>query len=59
MVAGYFVYACLLLGKGLSAAASVPGNLLQGAVGLVAGLALFMVLEHSGARKALRLEGER
>ena len=59
MVAGYFVYACLLLGKGLSAAASVPGNLLQGAVGLAAGLALFMVLEHSGARKALRLEGER
>ena len=36
MVAGYFGYAALLLGKGIGAAASVPGNLVQGAVGLIA-----------------------
>ena len=48
MVAGYFGYASLLLGKGLAAAASIPGNLVQGAVGLAAGLALAAVLEHSG-----------
>ncbi len=38
MVAGYFGYAALLLGKGIGAAASVPGNLVQGAVGLVIAL---------------------
>lgn len=58
MVAGYFIYASLLLGKGLAAAASIPGNLIQGVFGLAAGLVLYMVLERSGARKALRLEGE-
>ena len=41
MVAGYFGYAALLLGKGIGAAASIPGNLVQGAVGLVAGFLLF------------------
>ena len=34
MVAGYFGYACLWLGKGLAAAASVPGNVVQGCFGL-------------------------
>ena len=43
MVAGYFGYAALLLGKGIGAAASVPGNLVQGAVGLVAGFLLMQV----------------
>ena len=38
MVAGYFGYAGLLLGKGIGAAASIPGNLVQGAMGLVIGL---------------------
>ena len=33
----------LLLGKGIGAAASVPGNLVQGAVGLVAGFLLLQV----------------
>ena len=32
MVAGYFGYSSLLLGKGLAAAASIPGNLVQGGV---------------------------
>lgn len=40
MVAGYFGYASLLLGKGLAAAASIPGNLVQAVFGLTAGLAL-------------------
>lgn len=57
MVAGYFVYACLLLGKGLSAAASVPGNLVQGTVGIAAAMALYLILEHSGARRLLQAGG--
>ena len=43
MVVGYFGYAGLLLGKGIGAAASIPGNLVQGAVGLVAGFLLMQV----------------
>ena len=43
MVVGYFGYAALLLGKGIGAAASVPDNLVQGAVGLVAGFLLLQV----------------
>ncbi len=43
MVAGYFGYAAVLLGNGLGAAASIPGNLAQGAVGLTAGLLLLQV----------------
>lgn len=50
MVAGYFGFAALFLGKGLPAAASIPGNLLQGAVGLVAGLLLLQ------AAKRVKLE---
>lgn len=45
MVAGYFGYAALLLGKGLGAAASVPGNLVQAAMGLLIGFLLFKVLQ--------------
>ena len=33
MVAGYFGYACLWLGKGLAAAASVPGKSFRGSLG--------------------------
>ena len=33
----------ILLGKGIGAAASIPGNLVQGAVGLVAGFLLMQV----------------
>ena len=40
MVTGYFLFACLLMGEGWAAMASVPGNLVQGAVGVAAGLAL-------------------
>ncbi len=44
MVAGYFGYACLWLGKGLAAAASIPGNIVQGAFGLAAAAALYTAL---------------
>lgn len=47
MVLGYFIYACLILGKGTAAALSIPGNLLQGAVGLVAAIALVVALRES------------
>lgn len=49
MVLGYFGYASLLLGKGLAAAASIPGNLVQGAFGIAAGIAVYAVLERSRA----------
>lgn len=45
MVIGYFLYSCLLLGKGLAASASIPGNLVQGAIGLVVALVLIRLLE--------------
>ena len=53
MVAGYFGYASLLLGKGLAAAASIPGNLVQGAAGLAAGLMLMAVMVRSQLTKKL------
>ena len=45
MVAGYFGYAALLLGKGLGTAASIPGNLVQAALGLLIGFLLLKVLQ--------------
>ena len=53
MVAGYFGYASLLLGKGLAAAASIPGNIFQGAVGLVVGVLLVTVLERAKVTEKL------
>ena len=40
MAAGYFGYSALLLGKGLAAALSIPGNLIQGAVGIIVAILL-------------------
>jgi len=45
MTAGYFGYTALLLQKGLGAALSIPGNLVQGCVGLVLSMALHHALE--------------
>lgn len=45
MVVGYFGYAALLLGKGLGAAASIPGNLVQATMGLLIGFLLLKVLQ--------------
>ena len=41
MVLGYFLFACLIMGKGLSAAASIPGNLVQGVFGVVLSSVLY------------------
>lgn len=49
MVAGYFGYACLWLGRGLAAAASIPGNLVQGAIGLALACAVYTLLGRSHA----------
>lgn len=49
MVVGYFFYASLLLGKGWAAAASIPGNLIQGLVGVVVSVVLMEVLVKSKA----------
>ena len=35
------------LGKGLAAAASIPGNLVQGVFGIAAGIAVYAVLDRS------------
>lgn len=45
MVLGYFAYASMLLGRGLGAAASIPGNVVQGVFGIVAGIVLLKVAE--------------
>lgn len=57
MVAGYFIYASLILGKGLAAASSVPSNLLQGAVGLVAAIALIAALRETKALDGVNTNG--
>lgn len=44
MVAGYFGYAALLLGKGFGAWASVPGNIVQGVFGMIVGVVVIQVL---------------
>lgn len=44
MVAGYFGYKALILGKGLAAAASIPNNLVQAAIGIVLSVLLYSAL---------------
>lgn len=49
MVAGYFLAAGMFLGKTWAAALeSVPGNLLQGVIGLILGVGIAMTLESTG-----------
>lgn len=48
MVLGYFAFAGLWLGNGLAAAASIPGNLVQAAFGLAAGILLAAALGRAG-----------
>ena len=54
MVGGYFVYESFVLGVGAAAVASVPFNLVQGAVGIVVSVTAAVVLEHSGILKRLK-----
>lgn len=44
MVVGYFGYAGLILGNGLSAALSIPGNLVQGGFGIVVSIVVYLAL---------------
>ena len=53
MVLGYFGYACLILGRGLAAAASIPGNLVQGVVGIAAASVVYALLERGHALEQL------
>lgn len=45
MILGYFGFACLLMGEGLGAAASIPGNAVQGVVGIFMALVLYPILK--------------
>ena len=51
MTAGYFLFSALLLGKGLAAALSVPGNLVQGTVAVVVSVALMEIMQKIGMLK--------
>lgn len=44
MVFGYFFYEAALLGYGLAAAASIPGNAVQALFGLILGVVLYQTL---------------
>jgi len=45
MVGGYFLYAALIFGEGLAAAASIPGNLTQAVFGIITGIVLTQALD--------------
>lgn len=47
MTAGYFGFSSLILGKGLAAALSIPGNLVQGAVGIAAGILMMQIIRRT------------
>lgn len=44
MILGYFGYASLLLGKGLAAAASIPGNVVQGVAGIISSVVVIEII---------------
>ena len=56
IVLGYFAYASMILGKGLAAAASIPGNIVQGIAGIAIGLALAVLLQKAKAPALSDLE---
>lgn len=60
MVAGYFAYAAIVRGKGLAAAASIPGNLAQGAAGIIVFMLCFVLFEkyHLKDRLLRRYSGD-
>ena len=49
LVGGYYLYASLWLGRGLAAAASIPGNLIQALFGLAAAAMAYAALSRSRA----------
>ena len=56
MVLGYFAYDYMILGKGLAAAASIPGNIVQGIAGIAIGLVLAVLLQKAKAPALSGLE---
>ena len=54
MVGGYFLYESFVLGVGTAAVASIPANLIQGAVSVAAGVAAAVLLERGGVMKHLK-----
>ena len=44
MIVGYFGYASLILGKGIAAASSIPGNIMQGIFGVVSSFILIKII---------------
>ncbi len=51
MVLGYFFYSCLIMGEGLVAALSIPGNLIQGAVGIVFAVFTLYIIDRTNIGK--------
>lgn len=51
MVIGYFLFACLIMGEGWAAALSIPGNLVQGAAGAIAGVLVIELLHKTNAER--------
>ena len=45
MIVGYFGFACLLMGEGFGAVASIPGNAVQGVVGILVACILYPLLK--------------
>lgn len=57
MIVGYYFYAAFALGKGLIVSLdSVPGNLIQGAFGVVFGIILIQVISKTAALRKFNLE---
>lgn len=54
MVGGYFLYESFVLGVGTAAVASIPANLVQGAVSVAAGVAAAVLLERGGILDRLK-----
>jgi len=54
MICGYFGYASLILGRGSAAFLSVPGNIVQAIVGIIAGLALLTVAKRAKLTQRIR-----
>ena len=55
MVAGYFTYEALILGYGMGAVASVPGNALQALCGVIGATILTTAIKAAKADRAFKL----
>lgn len=53
MILGYFAYEGLILGYGLAAAASIPGNAIQGTAGMIVSILAYQALHAVPAIKKL------